>query len=569
MDMTSINSNMLNSADEYGTIDNIQDKEDYLDYAYIDKDNQYKSEHKLSLWDYIKSYKSSCMIFMNKFSLNTKVIYVWLIVALIIAIYRFISYVKMKNLILDLSYDAEDELEQSQLYDNSYSELSYNRMISRIYDDLIEELDINQNIQLRVSEEISIPFGIGILNKYIIIPKCRFEADEIRWILKHELIHYKNRDLVYKFLVMAVSVIYWFNPLVYIMIREINNDCELSCDESVLKNHSLNERKDYALTLIKSLKNSKSEFLKINMSTGFGNKEVLKRRFDNMFNKKSRNGMLIAGISIIVCGVSFFTFSNRNIEGTSAHEENPSASEISYNSSSDIELYTLSTEKYTGYYMEVKDPKRIKVVCSSTNGKVSTVAEMAEENNAVAAINGGAYIVEPDTDVNNFVNVTDDDLESGKYSIYPSGLVISNGEVIHEADFDDEVFAMTEDGKLLTGKYSLEQLKELNVKEALSFGPALIINGKMREMNGDGGWGIAPRTAIGQKEDGTIILLVIDGRSAGSLGATLKETQEILYKLGAINAVNLDGGKSSTMYYDGETLNNTEGRKIPTAIVVK
>ena len=72
-----------------------------------------------------------------------------------------------------------------------------------------------------------------------------------------------------------------------------------------------------------------------------------------------------------------------------------------------------------------------------------------------------------------------------------------------------------------------------------------------------------------QKEDGTIILLVIDGRGIGSLGATLKETQEIMCKLGAVNAINLDGGKSSTMYYNGNTINETEGRKIPTAILVE
>ena len=132
-----------------------------------------------------------------------------------------------------------------------------------------------------------------------------------------------------------------------------------------------------------------------------------------------------------------------------------------------------------------------------------------------------------------------------------------------------ELFAIDKQGQMIVGTYSVEDLKEKGVQEAVSFGPSLIIDGKMSEMTGDGGWGIAPRTAIGQKEDGTIILLVIDGRGIGSLGATLKETQEIMYKLGAVNAINLDGGKSSTMYYNGNTINETEGRKIPTAILVQ
>ena len=95
----------------------------------------------------------------------------------------------------------------------------------------------------------------------------------------------------------------------------------------------------------------------------------------------------------------------------------------------------------------------------------------------------------------------------------------------------------------------------------------------MTQISGDGGFGIAPKTAIGQRQDGAIILLVIDGRDIGSLGATVKEVQEIMYKLGAVNAMNLDGGKSTTMYYDGEIINkpsNSMGeRTIATAIIVK
>ena len=66
-------------------------------------------------------------------------------------------------------------------------------------------------------------------------------------------------------------------------------------------------------------------------------------------------------------------------------------------------------------------------------------------------------------------------------------------------------------------------------------------------------------------------MLVIDGRGVSSLGATLKEAQEVIYKLGAVNAINLDGGKSTTMYYDGEVRNTPSysERTIPTAVIVK
>lgn len=73
---------------------------------------------------------------------------------------------------------------------------------------------------------------------------------------------------------------------------------------------------------------------------------------------------------------------------------------------------------------------------------------------------------------------------------------------------------------------------------------------------GDGGWGLAPRTAIGQKKDGTILMLVIDGRQVGSIGATLKDVQEIMLEYGAFNAANLDGGASSVLYYKNKIINH-------------
>ena len=110
---------------------------------------------------------------------------------------------------------------------------------------------------------------------------------------------------------------------------------------------------------------------------------------------------------------------------------------------------------------------------------------------------------------------------------------MSNGKMIFN-DIKNEnvkrdVVALTKSGKLLVGPHSIKEMKKLGVTEAVSFGPALIVNGKKTITNGDGGWGIAPRTAIAQRQDGAIILLVIDGRQVNSLGATLREVQDVLY----------------------------------------
>lgn len=253
---------------------------------------------------------------------------------------------------------------------------------------------------------------------------------------------------------------------------------------------------------------------------------------------------------------------------TEATDETTNASEINIPKVKDdtIEFYELADNpKFAGYYLVVKDPTRVKVGhTTKLNEEGQTTSQIAENYNAVAAVNGGAFVDQSSTSQ-----------WTGNGGI-PSGIVMSGGEVVHN-DLGEgnktELLAIDKQGVMIVGKYSIDDLKERKIQEALSFGPTLVVNGKMTPMSGDGGWGIAPRTAIGQRQDGAIILLVIDGRGVGSLGATLKETQEIMYQLGAVNAMNLDGGKSTTLYYDGEVRNtpsNSMGeRAIPTAIIVK
>jgi len=242
---------------------------------------------------------------------------------------------------------------------------------------------------------------------------------------------------------------------------------------------------------------------------------------------------------------------------------NISQIKIQKNHDDTIEPYKIDdNSKYKGYYLLIKDSTRIKIGTSSKlEIEGETTTEIAENNGAVAAINGGAFI----------------DKSSVKWTgtgAFPDGIVMSDGKKVWnslDVNSKTDLFGITKDGVLIVGKYSESQLKALDVQEALSFGPTLIVNGKKTDITMDGG--IAPRTAIGQKEDGTIILMVIDGRSLTSLGATYKEVQEVIYKLGAVNAINLDGGKSTTMYYDGEIINapsNSMGeRTIPTAVIVK
>ena len=235
---------------------------------------------------------------------------------------------------------------------------------------------------------------------------------------------------------------------------------------------------------------------------------------------------------------------------------------------SSIELAEVSGgKKFKGYMLIVHDPTRVKVGYSKKLGiSGELTSKIAKDNGAVAAINGGG-----------FIDKSSEDSEWTGTGGKPTGILMSEGNIIfNDINNDDEktqVMAITNKGQLLVGSYSLNEMREKGVTEAISFEPALVVNGKGTIKSGDGGWGIAPRTAIGQREDGSILFLVIDGRQTKSLGASLKDVQNIMLEYGAVNAINLDGGSSSTMYYEGEIINNPcdplGERSIPSIVYVE
>ncbi|MDO5515930.1 MAG: phosphodiester glycosidase family protein [Clostridium sp.] len=242
--------------------------------------------------------------------------------------------------------------------------------------------------------------------------------------------------------------------------------------------------------------------------------------------------------------------------------------DVKFNSSTEISRYNVRTEKYDAYILEIKNPLSIKVAMTKYLGKLGQkTSEMAEEHNAVAAINGGAFVDES----------SDGTVYAGT-GAEPGGFVISEGRVIYptsgiDRTKEENVVAFTNEGKLIVGDHSLKELEELKVKEAMCFRrPNIIINGK-RQVKDKMAEGFNPRTAVGQKADGTVIFLVIDGRKINKVGATLYDVQEIMMDRGAVNAGALDGGYSSTMYYKGDVINSPNAwngeRSVATAFYVE
>ena len=230
---------------------------------------------------------------------------------------------------------------------------------------------------------------------------------------------------------------------------------------------------------------------------------------------------------------------------------------------STLSLQKIETTRFVGYLLEIPNPQRIQVATAEDiQEKGDTTSRIAKKNNAVAAINGGGFYDPNGTGTGRL----------------PYGFIIHEGKYLLGQQVDDkervDFVGMTRSGSLIAGNYNKKELHDLGVTEGLTFGPPLIMNGKKVIRSGDGGWGISPRSAIGQKKDGTMMFLVIDGRQPGySIGATLVDVQNIMYEKGAYIAANLDGGSSTTLYYNGNVVNKPADllgeRMIPTAFIVK
>ena len=222
-----------------------------------------------------------------------------------------------------------------------------------------------------------------------------------------------------------------------------------------------------------------------------------------------------------------------------------------------IILEEVKGEGYSGYMMVVLDPSRVIVgsVPASYGGRGYTVEEMVQKFDAVAGTNAGGF---------------DDPNGSGNGSV-PNTLVVFEGKV-HYAGFGTRKgFVGMDSNHILhvANKITEAEIKEKDIRYGVCFGPVLVANGEPCEINISG---VNPRTAIGQRSDGAILMLVIDGRQVISMGATMDDLVNIMLDYGAVNACNLDGGSSSLMWYQGDYVNNCASvigiRPVPTAILV-
>ena len=212
------------------------------------------------------------------------------------------------------------------------------------------------------------------------------------------------------------------------------------------------------------------------------------------------------------------------------------------NAKDGIILETVTGSTFTGYVMLVKDPSRIFVGTSSDfkQGLIGmTIFDIAKKENAIAAINAGEFADPGGQGTGN----------------NPMGITYSRGKCVWNDSLKRTFIGFDNNNKLIvTEPMDKKTADELGIRDGVSFqnGNTLITNedGNITLHYADNNTGTAQRTAIGQTFDGTVILLVTDGRSASSLGATKNDVIDVMVKYGAITAGMLDGGSSSLMYYE-------------------
>nr|WP_155607264.1 phosphodiester glycosidase family protein [Paenibacillus timonensis] len=226
-----------------------------------------------------------------------------------------------------------------------------------------------------------------------------------------------------------------------------------------------------------------------------------------------------------------------------------------------VEIEEVSGNSYHGYVMTVNDPTKIRLGVPVKRGKGEKVSSMVERTGAIAGVNGGGF-ADPNWKGNGFK---------------PIGVVISQGKLYYNgisSGAATQIVGLDKQGKMIAGKYTLEELDKLGIQEAVTFQPRIIVNGKGQIRSQKEGWGIAPRTAMGQREDGAILFVVIDGRQPGySIGASLYDVQQIMLDHGAVIAANLDGGSSTVLVKEGGKIANKPSseygeRYLPTAFLV-
>lgn len=421
-----------------------------------------------------------------------------------------------------------------------------------------------------ICDAVATPFILGILRPRIYLPSGISQANRA-YVLAHERSHLRCKDHWWKPLAFLLLAVYWFDPFVWAAYALVCRDIEFACDERVISRYGLSEKKAYSQALLECGSHSR---LVLTCPIAFGEKAVIQRVRNVLNYKRPRFWITLVSLAVIAAtAVGFLTVPVKTeaqnadnvavipetvppeTEATLPTQETAAAETIPENDLPEEEWWSdgIRIEDYQGkssyegmsfrgHIMIIRDPSRVYLATSSPTLSMDTPGIHADEamklEHALAAVNAGPFF---------------DDGTAGRYvGSVPLGLALSGSELVwKDQRIPDYGFAGFNQDNVLIVASSMteEEAEELGIRDGCSAGPVLMMNGKpnMEAYNGDSGY--TRRTAVGQRADGAVIFVCVDGRSPESIGATYADLIDILTEYGAVNACAMEGGMSTTMFY--------------------
>lgn len=219
------------------------------------------------------------------FSVLNTLAAIWIIGVILFLLYHFVAYLNYRKKISRWSLRVKNDVVLEQ------------------YRGLCVELNIKRQLNISTCKQVQTPLLIGFIKPCIVLPDQNFTAEQYYFILKHELIHYKHRDLFYKLILLFAAALHWFNPFIHFMVYLANHDMELYCDEQLVADNNLIYRENYSKMLLKIITEANKNN-NVLLTTGFGSKSKrLKTRFYQIMNSKPTKkgrGLIIALVCLIL-----------------------------------------------------------------------------------------------------------------------------------------------------------------------------------------------------------------------------------------------------------------------------
>ena len=418
-----------------------------------------------------------------------------------------------------------------------------------------------------ICDAVTTPFILGFIRPRIYLPSGLCGPAKAH-VIAHERSHLSRKDHWWKPLAYVLLSVYWFDPFVWIAYFLVCRDIEFACDEMVISRFGLAEKKAYSAALLDC---SGGKRLVLACPVAFGETAVV-RRVRNILNYKKPHFwvVLVSVVAILATAIGFLTVPKKQAApdfqeskalqdapsttmptaptqpttapATPAEKANRNDAWVDFPDGIQIDTYTGQT--FTAHVMLVRDPSKVYLATSSDALSLDTpgigIDKAIEQENAIAAVNAGVFY--------------DDGTSSLAVGSVPCGLVLSNEHVVwnslHDHIYEDGFMGFNKDNILIVGNsITAEEAADLEIRDGYEGGPVLMINGKPNLSVYVTPSGYTSRTAIGQREDGTVIFISADGRTPQSLGATYADLIDIMTEYKAVNACAINNGSACNMLY--------------------